>query len=399
MATQTQKICLQCGPDTVNHPLEYMAVLMDQSVTPMERLVLPSMKVARMFKLYKITPYFLEALAKVKIATVLSHPEKDEPHRSEVMWEEALKRGINVKKYRIFNLPTQTFTAKYKNHYFAFDALPRPHHLPREGMLWMDDKYRLKLLLQKSGLPTARGGMAFSLRTAKKMFDSLSKPVICKPRLGSRSRHTTLNITDKQKFIEAFKSAKQICPWVMIEESLTGPVHRATVIAGKCAGVVRREVAGAVADGVHTVRELLEIENKNPKRIIPIHVTEITPEILAEQGLTWESVPEQGRFVNYSRKTSRGQGGRVITVTPQTHPDNIKLFEDIADAVKDSLVGIDFMIDNISKSWKEQPTCGTLEINALPFIDLHHFPTEGEIENVAGALWDAVIPESVRIQD
>lgn len=44
--------------------------------------------------------------------------------------------------------------------------------------------------------------------------------------------------------------------------------------------------------------------------------------------------------------------------------------------------------------WNEQQRVGILECNGLPFIDLHHYPFEGKPQNVAGALWDIVFPDS-----
>jgi cyanophycin synthetase len=52
------------------------------------------------------------------------------------------------------------------------------------------------------------------------------------------------------------------------------------------------------------------------------------------------------------------------------------------------LVGIDFIIEDISKSWKEQARCGVIECNSRPFFDNHHLPFNGKPRNVAGAIWD-----------
>ena len=37
----------------------------------------------------------------------------------------------------------------------------------------------------------------------------------------------------------------------------------------------------------------------------------------------------------------------------------------------------DFIIEDITKSWKEEQHCGIIECNSLPFIDLHHYPLFG----------------------
>ena len=55
----------------------------------------------------------------------------------------------------------------------------------------------------------------------------------------------------------------------------------------------------------------------------------------------------------------------------------------------DPLVGVDFMMDDMARSWKEQK-CGVIECNSLPFIDLHHFPLKGPARNAAGNVWDLI---------
>jgi len=45
------------------------------------------------------------------------------------------------------------------------------------------------------------------------------------------------------------------------------------------------------------------------------------------------------------------------------------------------------MIGDISLPFSEQP-CAVLELNSVPCIELHHFPSSGRPQNVAGALAD-----------
>ena len=69
------------------------------------------------------------------------------------------------------------------------------------------------------------------------------------------------------------------------------------------------------------------------------------------------------------------------------HPDNLKLFLKIAATLDDPLVGVDFMMEDMARSWRTT-RCGVIECNSLPFIDLHHFPYAGRARNVAGMVWD-----------
>ena len=93
-------------------------------------------------------------------------------------------------------------------------------------------------------------------------------------------------------------------------------------------------------------------------------------------------------------KVNWGVGGTSRDASDEVHPDNKKLFEDIAEYLDDVFVGIDFMITDISKSWRDTPHCGVLECNSMPFIGNHHYPYTGPVRNVAGIVWDLAFPGS-----
>ena len=78
-------------------------------------------------------------------------------------------------------------------------------------------------------------------------------------------------------------------------------------------------------------------------------------------------------------------GGDLVEETPKVHPDNIQLFRNIAKFFDIRVVGIDFLIKDVAHSWKNQE-CAVLELNSLPCIELHHFPSSGKPQNVADAI-------------
>ncbi len=109
---------------------------------------------------------------------------------------------------------------------------------------------------------------------------------------------------------------------------------------------------------------------------------------------TPNSIPRFGEIIPIGQKTSRGCGGGITDVTDIIHKDNKELLEKAAHVVDDPIIGIDFIMDDITVSWKEQPRAGIIECNSAPFIDLHHFPLIGKPHNVAGKVWDIIYPLS-----
>jgi cyanophycin synthetase len=105
-----------------------------------------------------------------------------------------------------------------------------------------------------------------------------------------------------------------------------------------------------------------------------------------DEGLE-DTVPGKGERIVVNRKVSRSVGAAVRDVTDATHPETAELLERIGRMLDASVVGIDFIIGDIERSWKEQKKCGVIECNSLPFIDLHHYPLEGKPRDVGGMIW------------
>lgn len=388
--------CKDCGGAQVNHKFTYFSVLLGSMVDPwLNRLgsILPEESLEWM------GPGFVKTFTTLRLGSVTKKPNEKDSYRTRVLWEEAEKRSIDMQEFHMFNLGGDIFLSRYKGKNMRFfDVLPRPKDCNQDGLSWMDDKGKMKEHFKKAGIPIADGAVTKDLKKALEIFKGLTKPVITKPNIGSRSRHTHTHENDEASFIAGFKNAQMLSPWVMIEEELSGFVYRGTLIDKKLEGVIRREPAAVKGDGVHTIRELIEIENKNPLRAGPLfHKIEINADVDAELknwNRTYETIPKENEMVTLGQKTSRAVGGGITDVTDDMHPDNVALLEKVGEVVNDPLIGVDFIIDDVSISWKDQKHCGILECNSAPFIDLHHYPLVGKPRNLAGKLWDIVYPES-----
>lgn len=390
-----QKYCRDCGSAQVNHKLTYLTVLVETISDPWTNWM------SRLFpvkNLWSSGPKLLELLTQLHIGYFTHKPNTSDSGRTQVLWEEAEKRGIELKEFHLFQNAGEIFVSKFKNKSNYFEVLPRPEYANLEALDWMDKKIALKNKLKIAGLPVARGEVAYLEARAKKIFNWLRKPVIVKPNEGSRSRHTTIHIETEKELVRAFRKAKQLSPLVIIEEELIGMVYRATVVNKQLVATLRREPAMVIGNGKSTIHELVKLENKNPLRdghiFHPLLMDKHAEMELARQTKTWGSKPKKGEVVLLGQKTSRGVGGGITDVTKLVHKDNQILFEQIAKILDDELIGIDFIIQDISKSWKTQARCGILECNSAPFIDLHHRPLIGKPQNVAGKIWDMIYPES-----
>lgn len=402
-----KKTCPDCGSVPTNHFLSRVSATVNHIRTRRHNRDKPKRKF-RAIALHvlahctdSIALFFIRCAVALRVGKIITEPDEKTGSRAVFFWEKALPRGIEIKEFRLFGRPVNTYIATYKSKKIIFDGLPRPEGNLSTGLDWMDDKSAIRRHFIPLDIPMAQGGVARTREEVELLWRSTPKPMIVKPRFGSRSRHTTIHISTKEELEVAVRKAKELSPWVIIEQELRGLQYRGTVIGGTTVAVVRRDPACVFGDGKSTVHELLEKENKNPKRQGPVfHTIAVTKETLKElslQNLTWDSIPKKNQFVRLGTKASRGSGGGTVDVTAQTHPDNVALFEKVADILADPIVGVDFIISDISQSWKKQDACGVIECNSMPFIDLHRNPLIGETQDVASPIWDMIFPESKKV--
>jgi D-alanine-D-alanine ligase-like ATP-grasp enzyme len=400
MATATSlPYCTDCGEARVAHGLNKSQFqvgeildLLAQPLVPMgkrltdllltlqiDRAVLPVMRV----------------LAKRGLGTLSQEFDERDTIRTKALFDGAKLAGVTLYQFRLFDTDHDgIFVATKGEQQLVFLTMPRPRGFNSPSLDWMDDKGELKRFLLAHDFPTAQGGVARTRAQALAIFDRIGPPLITKPHHGTRGRHTTIGIHTREALERAFEIANQISPQVIVERELTGIVHRVTLIGMRSAAIARRDYPCVTGDGVSTLTELLEIENRDPRRdefaFYKIQPNERAVAQLEAQQLDWDSVPEKGRRVILNDKISRLHGTVTFDVTDIAHPDNVALFDRLGELLGDPVVGVDFMIGDITKPWHEQPGAGLVECNAMPYIDLHHYPFEGAPRPIAKDLWDFV---------
>lgn len=389
--------CKDCEPAQESHFVAYTSVVLGWIDEPFFKFMEYIFKNTADKIADQLSMPFFYLMVFLGLGRFTYNPESNDTYRTKCFWEEAKRRGIKMKQFHLGPVH-DTFIAEFKGKKIQFDGLPRPAVENSPALMWMDNKGIMKKKFQKEGIPVARGGVAFTKRGAMKIFDRIDKPVITKPNLGSRSRHTMIHIDTPELLMVGFKKAKKLSPLVIVEEELKGFLFRGTLIDKKLVGVVKRDQPEVIGDGIHTLQQLLDKENERPERAGPLfHKIKIDKEAddeLKRQKVKLEDIVEKGKIITFSQKTSRGVGGTTTEVTNIIHKDNIEMLEHVGRFLNDPLVGVDFIMEDVTKSWKTEQHCGIIECNSLPFIDLHHYPLFGTPVNVAGKLWDLVLPES-----
>ena len=93
-------------------------------------------------------------------------------------------------------------------------------------------------------------------------------PCVLKPLDGNHGRGVALNLRTEEDVRAAFAVAMRESRSgdVVVESYITGNDYRVLVIGGKLAAVAERVPASVTGDGEHTIRELVDATNADPRR-------------------------------------------------------------------------------------------------------------------------------------
>lgn len=392
MAIKSKKFCQDCGKSSYYHIQTWLDELTNRFLP---RLSLPR----------KIEDFFALLLEKFftffRLASFRDNfTSSDIQLRSTCFIDELRKRGGSVKALHGPFGYTNHFRAEIGGKVIRFESLPIADFAGKYDARLVDDKERTKGHLRQGNLPMAEGKSFWFWQKKKAVqfgMEKLGFPLVVKPAGGSLSRHVTTNIQSPGKLKKAIDRAVIYSPVFMVEKFISRAfVYRATVIDFDFVACVKQVSANVIGDGISTIRALIDKKNSHSNRGNPnqkeytlykIVENETTEKLLSEKGDTFYSLPKKGEIVFLQEDPFLRLGGDLIEVTPQVHPDNLKLFRHIARFFDIRVVGIDFLAPDVSRSYKGQ-SCAILELNSLPCIELHHFPSSGAPQNAARAVVD-----------
>ncbi|HEY1023344.1 MAG TPA: cyanophycin synthetase, partial [Flavisolibacter sp.] len=260
------------------------------------------------------------------------------------------------------------------------------------------DKHKTKQLLREANLPVPMGEVVTTVEELQKAVTVIGYPIVIKPLKGNHGKGATINILDWEHAECAFQRARNHGAEIIVEKFIPGCDFRILVINYKFVAAARRTPATITGDGCHTVRELIEIANKDPRRgnghdnlLTEINVDEICLELLKKQGYTLESVIPADENLALKPTANLSTGGTATDVTDEVHPQNRSIFERIARNIGLDVCGIDVMAPTLSQPLHD--TGGAvLEVNAAPGFRMHLEPTHGQPRNVAKPVVDMLFP-------
>ena len=262
------------------------------------------------------------------------------------------------------------------------------------------DKKLTNKLLAATGVPVPRSEIVRNADEASTAAATIGYPVAIKPLDGNHGRGVMLDLADDAAVRAGYVAARAESRrgGVVVESYLTGNDYRCLVIGGVLRAVAQRVPAHVVGDGEHTVAQLVDETNADPRRgighekvLTRIVADDESVTYAREQGFEMSDVPPRGVRVFLKRTGNMSTGGISIDRTEEAHPDNVEIAELAARVVGLDIAGIDFICPDISVPVRETGG-GIVEVNAAPGFRMHTHPTEGEAQYVAKPVIDSLFP-------
>ncbi|GAB3478395.1 cyanophycin synthetase [Polaromonas eurypsychrophila] len=253
------------------------------------------------------------------------------------------------------------------------------------------DKDLTKKLLLAAGVPVPTGRPVSDVDDAWTAALQIGLPVVLKPLDGNQGKGVTVNIVTREHLDIAFRAAAEHGD-VMVEKFLPGNDFRLLVVGSKLVAASRREPPQVLGDGLHTVRELVDIVNQDPRRgeghatsLTKIRFDEIAVARLAVQDLTPESIPARGRRVILRNNANLSTGGTATDVTGDVHPEVAASAVAAAQMIGLDICGVDVVCESVLRPLEAQ-NGGVVEVNAAPGLRMHLSPSYGKGRSVGGAM-------------
>ena len=226
--------------------------------------------------------------------------------------------------------------------------------------------------LRLAGLPVPEHRRVGNVAEAQAAAAALGYPVVVKPANLDGGTGVAAGLENAGMVAHAFEAARKHSGEIIVEKHIHGRDYRLTVFQGALVWAVERVPAGVTGDGIRSIAALVAEANADPRRGSGDHAAlkrlaldEEAQGLLEQEGLSEQSVPQAGHFVRLRRAANVASGGMPVAVFDKVHPDNARLAVRAAAALRLDLAGIDLIIPDIARSWREGGAA-ICEVNAQP---------------------------------
>lgn len=210
-------------------------------------------------------------------------------------------------------------------------------------------------------------------------FLDTHRTIVIKPRDAEQSKGVTVGITNADMLKRAYEEAEKYSTrGVVGQAQLAGNMYRILIVGDRLVAAAERRAAFVIGDGIHSVKELINIKNQDPRRSMDIDSilkplsVEVAEQFLGSQ--IFEGILPEGKMVTVDPIASVSRGGESNNVTGAVSPMLEGMLVRITKELGLGICGYDLMTDNIA-TLSPSDTLPLVEINSWPGLKHHLFPT------------------------
>jgi cyanophycin synthetase len=250
------------------------------------------------------------------------------------------------------------------------------------GMKIARDKLFTSAMLRVAGLPSAQNALARDVDQAVAIADQFNYPVVIKPADQDQGIGVAADLRSPEAVRAAYLAARDVSENILVEKFISGFTHRLTVVEGEVISVRQRVPGGVTGDGRSTIAELVSADIQSSHAMLwarqrgkaPVKLDEEALNLLQQNAMSPEDVLPNGQFQRLRRRDNINAGGRNRDYDmANVHPHNLELAVAAASALRLNIAGIDFITDDITKSWREVGG-GICEVNGTPQLAMRKTP-------------------------
>ena len=276
-------------------------------------------------------------------------PEDDLNPYARIIVEEARRRGIDVE---VIDAPNGFFRLTYGGRTIRCrESLSEL--TSAVAMSICDDKAVTRTVVERAGVNVPEEIEAATVAEARGMLERFSRIVI-KPARGEQGQGVSVALCADDDIEAAFARAKSICDRVLVEEFVTGDDLRLVVIDHRVVAAAVRKPARVFGDGQNTVRALIEKQSRRrgaaTEGEASIPLDNETVRCVVAEGLTLDSVLDDGRELIVRRTANLHTGGTIHDVTDHVHPALVDAAIKVSRSIDIPVVGVDLIVPSHKKA-------------------------------------------------
>lgn len=259
-----------------------------------------------------------------------------------------------------------------------------------------NDKFITQSILESADLPVLP---SYVISSSEELAGVVSlfpdeQELVVKPLDSSHGNGVSVGVVGSEAVLRALELALRFSDAAVIQSFVPAAIDiRLACIDYKFTAGLIRQPAGVVGDGVRTVRQLIEHENRQEYR--GINYTRKLNRIdlaLAQEYLAGrvDAVLAPGERSNVVGTANVGTGGETHDITDVVPDWLIRMAESAARAIELPVCGVDFLVRSMPtpESTPDELRPVIIEINKGPALFIHETPTHGKARPVIAAYVD-----------